>query len=854
MRRDDGMNGADSGSGFAASLWDDLRVGARTLRSTPLVTSVAVLSLALGTGATTAIVSILNGLLLRNLPISAPQRLGVVSTTPDVNRGRTPGWTFATWRQIQRHGSMFDGLSALAGARFTTTLPGEAAIAEGIYASGDFFETLGVQPLLGRALTAADDVRGGGPDGPVAVISYNFWQRQLGASPMVVGQRLTLDRVPFTIVGVTPPAFLGVEVGRSFDVAVPLATEPLIRGRDSLVESGVDRWLTVLVRLKDSQSFETATAALRTVQPDIRQATLPPPQFGRLRQDFLQEPFTIVAAGQGTSGLGLRQRYTRPLVVVLAVVALVLLIACANIANLQLARASDRQHEFSLRAALGASRWRLARQVFIESALLATAGASLGALLGAWGSQILVSQLSSSVNRVDLDLSFDWRLLTFMIALTAATTFTFGTVPAFRSSRVAPIDALRRRGHGLSVAGRRVLSGGLVAAQIALCVVLVVAAGLFIRTLGGLNRVPLGFDSHRVLVLDIDATRAAVVPDARVSLYQHLVDAAAAVPGVESAGAALVTPIDPGFFPLTVDNVGGIDVGGSARGVVGTFITPQWFASYGIRVRMGRDVGTGDTAGAPLVAVVNDAFARELFPGRQALGQTVRISGGRGDLKLGQRTIVGVVGDSLSGALRDGARPTVYFPFAQWNVPLPVPPRVSLSVKAAAPSIHPSQLLRGTTAALNAVDRNIDLRVRQIADEVRASVAQERLIALLSGFFGALALILAALGLYGVTAHSVARRRTELGVRLALGASSRSVVYLVLRRLALLIAVGLVLGIGGSLGLSRFIGALLYGVDPRDAVTFIASAAAVVVIAVFAASVPAVRSSRIDPGQVLRES
>ena len=314
-----------------------------------------------------------------------------------------------------------------------------------------------------------------------------------------------------------------------------------------------------------------------------------------------------------------------------------------------------------------------------------------------------------------------------------------------------------------------------------------------------------------------------------------------------------MTPIDSGFFPLTVDNAGGTDTGVGTLGVVGTFITPQWFGSYGIPVRMGRDVGAGDTKGAPLVAVVNDAFARALFPGRQALGQTVDVSGGRGDLKLEPRTIVGVVGDSLSGALRDGARPTVYFPFAQWNVPLPVPPRVSLSVQAA-PSVPPSQLLRDTTAALNGVDRNIVLRMRQLADEVRVSVAQERLIALLSGFFGVLALILAALGLYGVTAHGVARRRTEFGVRLALGASSRSVAYLVLRRLTLLIAVGLVLGIGGSLGLSQFIGALLYGVHPRDGVTFIASAAAVAVFAVFAASVPAIRSSRIDPGQALRES
>jgi predicted permease len=608
----------------------------------------------------------------------------------------------------------------------------------------------------------------------------------------------------------------------------------------------------VLLRVKGPQSFEAATATLRTVQPEIREATLPPPEFARLREDFLREPFTIVAAGQGTSGLGLRQRYTRPLLVVLVVVGLVLLIACANIANLQLARTANRQHELSVRVALGSSRWRLARQLFVESALLATAGAILGALLGAWGSRMLVAQLSSSVNR--LDLSFDWRVLAFLIVLTAAITVMFGTVPAVRASRAAPIDALRRRGGGLSVAGRRIVSGGLVAAQIALCVVLVVAAGLFIRTLDRLTRVPLGFDGDRVLVLDIDATRAGVVPDERVLLYQRLVDAAAATPGVEDAAAALVTPIDQGFFSLAVDDAGGTDIPATARGVVGTFITPRWFSSYGIPVRMGRDLNAGDTTGAPLVAVVNDAFARALFPGRSAVGQTVELSGGRGDLKLGRRTVVGVVGDSLSGALRSGVTPTVYFPFAQWNVPLPVPPRISISLNAAAPSVLPSQLARGTAAALHAVNGSIDLRVRQIGDEVRASLAQERLIAVLSGFFGALALVLAALGLYGVTAHSVARRRSELGVRLALGASSGSIVSLVLRRLALLVAVGLVLGIGGSLALSRFIGALLYGVDPRDAVTFVTSAAAVAVIAVLAASVPAIRSSRIDPGQVLRES
>jgi predicted permease len=383
--------------------------------------------------------------------------------------------------------------------------------------------------------------------------------------------------------------------------------------------------------------------------------------------------------------------------------------------------------------------------------------------------------------------------------------------------------------------------------------VLVVGAGLFIRTLARLTDVPLGFDSDRVLVVDVDATRTGVAPGERVSLYGRLVDAVTATPGVEHAAAALVTPVSGGFFALAVEGGGAREVPTTSRQVVGTFITPQWFASYDIPLRAGRDLEASDTTGAPLVAVVNEAFARALFPGGGALGQVVELSGGRGDIRLGRRTIVGVVGDSLSGPLRDGVKPTVYFPFTQWNAPLPVPSRVSISVRSLAPSVRPSQMVRSATTALTTVNSSLNVRVRQIGDELRASLAQERVIATLSGFFGAFALLLAGLGLYGVTAHRVARRRSELGVRLALGAPPGSLVILIARGLMQLVVVGLALGIGGGLALSRFVASLLYGVEPQDAMTFAAAAIVVALVAVVAASVPVLRSCRLDPGSVLRE-
>jgi putative ABC transport system permease protein len=829
----------------------DLRLALRSLVSTPVVSIVAALSLALGIGANTAIFSLVNSLVLRSLPVKEPRQLAIVTDGTVMSNGiGRRSWTNPIWEQMRSHRDLYDGLFAWSNQRFNLAAGGETQYVEGVWASGGMFDTLGVPTVLGRTFTNADDVRGGGPDGAVAVISYGFWQRRYGGAANAIGQRLDLDRVAFTIVGVTGPDFFGPEVGRAFDVAVPIGTEPLFRGKESWLDRRSTWWLTVMARSKPGRTIEMDTAALRGVQPQIRDATIPPDWPVKDVARYLTEPLTLVRAGAGNSAL--QRGYERPLVTLLAVVGLVLLIACANIANLLLARATARRHEWSVRVALGASRWRLARQLLCESLVLALGGAVAGIAIASWASRLLVAQLSTQTNPVFLDLSLDWRVLAFTSAVAMTAALLFGTAPALRAAGAAPSDALKEHGRGSSSGSHVDLAGGLVVTQVALSLILVVAASLFMRTFGSLTNLHLGFDRDRVLLVTVNAQQTEIAPASRVNTYERVRGHVLEVPGVASAAVSFVTPVSGSVWDNRVDVSGSVDLPERERQSNFNAITSGWFSTFGTPVITGRDVEDRDRKGAPPVVIVNQAFARRFLNGANPIGHTVTIGSG-GPFSEAPREIVGLVADAVYRSLREPVPPTMYIPLAQYNDSrFPAPASVSISVRSASGS--PALLTRSIAAAVASVNPDIALTFRLLADQVDASLTQERLVAILAGFFGALALLLAGLGLYGVTSYAVSRRRIEIGIRMALGAAPGGVVRLVLSRVTLLVAIGVILGAGVSVWASQFVATLLYGLEPRDPATLIGSAVVLAAVGGLAGWLPARRASRLDPAEVLRDS
>jgi putative ABC transport system permease protein len=814
----------------------DWRDAWRSLRATPLVTAIAVLSLALGIGANTALFSILNSLILKSLPVREPQQLAFLE-------GGT--WTNPIWEQIREHDhELADGAFAWSTDSFDLSQGGPTDLVEGIWASGRLFEVLGVSTVLGRTLTQADDTRGGGPDGAVAVISYGFWQRRYGGAADVLGRSLTIQRVPFTIVGITPQGFFGPDVGRSYDIAIPIGTEPLLHGKESWLDGRSTWWLDIMARLKPGQSVDQVTGMLRGLQPQIRRATVPVKWKAEEQAKYLDEPFTFAPSATGQSSL--RRKYEQPLTAILIVVGLVLLIACANIANLLLARAVARRHELSVRLALGASRLRLARQLLAESVLLSAAGASLGLLFAHWGSQLLVGQLATSNNSVYLDLSFDWRVLGFTMAVAVATSIVFGLAPAIGMSGVAPNEALKEQGRGISHDRRLGLRNGLVVLQVALSLTLVVAAGLFARTFFSLSTRPTGFDRDPILIANVNVQQSGVAPDERREWFERLRESAAAVPGVSSAAASFTSPLGSAGWNTAVVVPAGSTLTPRQRMSMVNAVSPGWFGTYGIRLAAGRDLDRTDRHGAPRVVVVNRAFAARFFKGENPVGREFSTEEPRSGPTVYQ--VVGLVEDAVYRSLRAEMLPTMYIPIAQWDDPWA---RVTIAVRTA--SGAPTSLIGSLADALGRVDPRAALTFRSLSEQVDATLTQERLVARLSIFFGGLALLLAALGLYGVTSYAVNTRRTEIGIRMALGANPAGVVRLVLRRVAFLVLIGVATGAALSLWASRFVATLLYGLEPRDPATLVGAAVMLCAIGLLAGWLPARRAARTDPTVVLRE-
>jgi putative ABC transport system permease protein len=821
----------------------DIRVAVRQLRATPIVTFVAVMSLALGIGANTAIFSLINSLLLRTLPVTHPEQLVLLKSA-----GTATSWTNPIWEEIQASGDRFAGATAWAAARFDLSGGGEAQFVEGIWASGRFFEVLGVPVIVGRPLTRDDDRRGGGRDGAVAVIGYGFWQRQFGGAPDVIGRRITVERVTFTIVGVTPPDFFGPDVGRTFDIIVPLGTEPLVAGQATQLDERSSWWLNIVLRLKPDQSLAAAEAALAAMRPHIREATMPAGVSGRVFTEYLSDPLTLSPAATGRSPL--RAQYQRPLLTILVVVGLVLLVACANIANLQLARATARRHEVSLRVALGATRWQIARQFLIESIVLGTAGAAAGFLFAQWGSRLIVTQISTSTVPVFLDLTPDWRVLGFTTSLALMTALLFGTVPALRATGVEPIEALNEQGRsGAGARGR--IAGGLVIAQVALSLVLVAAAGLFVRSFYRLAHVPLGFDQTGVLIVSATAPRNHFATAQLAGMYERMLEAVRAVPGVTHAALSSKAPAGTGNWTDRAEVPDMPPMPEGERRVRFNSLSSDWFATYRTRILAGRDFDEHDTAGSRRIAIVNQTFVRKFMNGANPIGRTVKVGASYFAKPPVLLEIVGVAADAVYRSLRDPIPPTIYIPNTQREEAFPFS-TAYIGVRTTAPD--PMLAARAVAAAIAGVDRNVVLTFRSLADQVSTSLVQERLVATLAGFFGALALLLAGLGLFGLTSYAVARRRTEIGIRMALGAAPALVVRLVLVQASSLVAIGIIIGTGISLWASPLVSSLLYQLEPRDPATVAGAAAVLAIVGGVTAWLPAWRASRIDPADVLRNA
>ena len=824
------------GLGRLESWWRDVRSGIRLMRRTPLFTATAVLSLALGIGANAAIFSIVDHLLLRSLPVRHADRLMILD----------PGiWTYPIWEQVRARQHEFDGAGAWSSDGMTVQAGTASQREETMFVSGGFFELLGVTPALGRTITIDDDRRGGGRHGPVAVISHAYWQRAFGSDPNVLGRTVLVERVPFTIVGVAARPFFGPEVGRAFAVAIPFGTEPLLHKSGSMLDERRNWWLNILVRRRVDQPESLVQSTLAAMTPAIREATRTPDP------DYLSEPIRAVSGEQGRSVL--RGQYRDALLILMAASVIVLLVTCANVANLLLARAAARRAEMSVRLAIGGSRWRLVRQLLAESAVLSVMGVAVGLLLAVATARVIVAQLSPSGGAVMLDVSIDWRLTAFALGIACIVTPLFAVIPALRATAVAPGAAMKDQARTLAGQGSHAFGQVLVLGQIGLSLSLVVLAGLLVGTFTRLANRPLGLDSRRVVVADVRMLPDAVPPDERVALVERLRLVVSGVPGVVSTSLATRAPVSNSGWNTGILDVDGTDVGGDGRQRMAwvSGVSDDFFATYGIAFREGRDVSQTDIAASAPVMIVNETFVRRFLGDGPAVGRRVRQGiPGRPQTHSDYREIVGVVADTVYRRdLRREFEPSIFLPMGQ----LDGPPRESVTIAARTRSGDGAALVAAVQQVLDAADARVTSRVVAHAIYVDNALTQERLIATVAGLFGALALVLAVVGLYGVTAYTVSRRRSEIGVRLALGATPARVVRLVFQRVAVLVVAGIAVGVGLSLWAGRAVGVLLHGLEPSDPATLFGAVIILLCTGGLAGIVPAWQAARTDPATALRD-
>jgi predicted permease len=746
------------------------------------------------------------------------------------------------YQQIRDQQQAFSSLAAWGFHTFNMATGGEKRPAEGMWVTGNFFDTLGVPAILGRTLTPDDDIRGCGS--PAVVLGYGFWQREFGGEASVIGRTLTLDAHAYDIVGVAPASFFGVEVGHAFDVALPMCSEPLSRGQDSLLET-TDGWFIAAVgRLKPGVSVAQASAQVGAMSSGIMKATLPKAYTADDTRSYLA--FTITAASMRTGVSSLRRQYETPLWLLLGIAATVLLIACANLANLMLARGSAREREIAIRLAMGASRRRVVRQLLAESAMLAAIGAVGGALLAGWLSRLLVSFLSTADEAYYLPVAVDWRVLAFAAALAVGTCLVFGLTPALRATRTTPGAAMKASGRGLTEGRERFgLRRALVAGQVALSLVLVVGALLFVRSFRNLLTLDAGFQQSGVLIVRTDLRAAGAPPERYAATERELLERLRAIPGVDGAASAQVVPLSGAGWN---DNVLTDGAQGRKPKQIVNFnaVSAGFFRTLGTPMLAGRDFDAHDLPSSPKVAIVNEAFVRKVLGPGSPLGRTFRLDERQGEASVPYQ-IVGLVTDTKYADLREDFPPIAFVPVTQDEAPGPFG---KFLVRSRLPL---ASLTASVTRAVTDVSPRIVVDLEPMRTQAENGLVRERLMATLSGFFGALAALLAVVGLYGVMAYMVARRRNEIGIRMALGADRGAVVRLIMGEAGLVLAVGLGAGLVLSIAAAQTARALLFGLQPGDPSTLASGAAALAIVGALAAGLPALRASRLDPTDALRE-
>lgn len=824
------------------SLGQDLRYGARLLRTNPGFAAVAILSLALGIGANTAIFQLLDAVRMRSLPVKDAQELAFVQISNRTwSTGSFHGWyswvTNPMWEEIRDRQQGFSSIFAFGGERLNLAKGGEARYANAIFVSGDAFKTLDVPPLLGRVFTPADDQRS--CTSPGAVVGYGFWQREFGGDPNAVGRTLTLEGHPFQIIGVTPASFYGVDVGRTWEVMVPLCSEPLVYGEYSRLLKKHNYWVGVMGRLKPGWTLKQANAQLEAISPSLFESVIPEVYNPESVKKFVAYKLGATPAANGTSAL--RRAYESPLWLLLGIAGLVLLIACANLANLILARASAREREIAVRLALGASRWRLVRQLLSESLLLAVSGAICGAVLAQIVSRFLVRYISTTGRTIAIDLAMDWRLLGFTALLAMLTCVLFGLAPALRSTKMSPAAAMNAGGRGLTATRERFgVRRMLVVSQIAMSLVLVAGALLFVRTLRNLLTLDAGFQQSGVLIVDVDFSKFDVPKDQRELYKQQILERMRAVPGIESAALVDNVPVSGNGWNQNV-LIAGKRQGDSLLNRV----SPGYFRTMGTPMIAGRDFNDGDTATAPPAAIVDEEFAKKYFNG-DAIGKTFQLDNYAGEARpLFQ--IVGVVRNSKYYDLREADHQIAYFPETQD----PHPDQFTEVMIRSTASF--AALTGAVKRAFDEINPMISIDFHVFETQIRDGLLRERLMATLSGFFGILAGLLATIGLYGVISYMVARRTSEIGIRMALGATPRNVLAMIMREAALLLAIGLSVGAVLTAAAARTTKALLFGLKPYDPATLAAAMVALALVAAAASLVPARRAAVLEPMRALRE-